>query len=293
MNWLKDLKGSLHLGEPLRMQTTFRIGAPARYFVEPKDIDDLKLLLNASKRYKIPILVLGAGSNILAGDSKINKIVLKLNAPVFKSISLRNNHLAAGSGAELSRLIRLTLRRGLSGLEFLAGIPGSLGGALAMNAGAWGRSIAELVESVSVMDYHGRVKTLKREDLEFGYRSANPGKFIILGASLKLKRKNRGQIRSRIEECLKLRRETQDLSKASAGCVFKNPRGKSAGRLIDECGLKGKRIGGAVISRKHANFILNTGNAKARDVLRLMALAKRAVKKKFDITLEPEIKIWK
>ncbi len=292
MNWPKRLKVNLRLNYPLKDHTTFKIGGPVKYFIEPKDAGDLKLLLNLSRGYKIPVLVLGAGSNVLASDKGVKAIVLRLNSPVFKKICFHKNRVEVGSAAPLSRLIYLAQGKGLSGLEFLAGIPGTLGGALMMNAGAWGRCIADLVEYVRVMDYNGNIKILDRNDIKFEYRAAGLDGFINLGACLKLKKKNKEQIRNKTGEYLKQRRKTQDLSWPSAGCVFKNPKGKSAGMLIDRCGLKGRSSGGAVISRKHANFIINTGSAKAKDVLRLMALARREVKNKFNITLEPEIRIW-
>lgn len=292
MNWPKSLKVNLRLNYPLKNHTTFKIGGPVKYFVQPKGAGDLKLLLNLSRGYKIPVLVLGAGSNVLASDKGAKAIVLRLNSPVFKKICFHKNRVEAGSAVTLSRLIWLAQGKGLSGLEFLAGIPGTLGGALMMNAGAWGRCIADLVEYARVMDYNGNIKTLDRNDIKFEYRAAGLEGFIILGACLRLKKKNKGRIKDKIEEYLEERRKTQDLSGPSAGCVFKNPEDASAGALIDKCGLKGARCGDAVISHKHANFILNMGRAKASDVLKLMSLIKKEVKKRFHIVLEPEIKIW-
>lgn len=293
MNWLRNLRGKVKLGEPLKRHTTFKIGAAAKYFVEPKDIPDLKLLLNLSKRHKIPLRVLGAGSNILASDRGIKAIILRLNSPAFKKTTWQDNSVEAGSGIRLGQLARLAGARGLSGLEFLAGIPGTLGGALMMNAGAWGKNIADLVAYVRVMDYNGQSQTLKDKDIKFRYRATNLGRFIILGAGLRLRKFEQDQISAELKEYLRRRRESQDLSRPSAGCVFKNPKNKSAGALIDKCGLKGKRFGDAVISPKHANFILNMGRAKASDVLKLMSLMRKEVKQRFHILLEPEIKIWK
>lgn len=276
----------------MRRHTTFKIGGPAKYYLEPRDIRQLKLLLKAAKRYKIPVLVIGAGSNILAADQGLEAAVLRLAATVFKKISGRNNNLTVASGVTLSRLLSLCRQRGLAGLEFLAGIPGTLGGALAMNAGIPQKNIADLVEDVRVMDYNGKITTLKKKEIKFGYRSSGLAKYIILNARLRLTKADKRQVKERIENYLRLRRAAQDNRRPSAGCVFKNHQGLSAGRLIDLCGLKGKRIGGASICGRHANFILNLGAARARDVLRLMDLARAEVKKKFNITLEPEINIW-
>jgi len=211
-----------------------------------------------------------------------------------KKLSYRDNYLNVGSGVLLSRVVLFAQDYGLSGAEFLAGIPGTVGGALAMNAGIAqdNRSIAELVESVTVMDYRGNRKILNKKDIRFGYRTSSLSKYIILSALIKLNRKNKEQINDKIKAYLKYRKLTQDLSKPSAGCIFRNPTGNSAGRLIDLCGLKGKRIGGAGVSLKHANFILNLENAAARDVLQLTDLIKKEVRKKFNIDLKPEIKIW-
>lgn len=294
MNWRKDLKIKIKFQELMQDHTTFKIGGPAKYFVEPKDIQELKLLLKSVKRYNIPISVIGAGSNILINDNGVRAMVLRLNSPIFKKIFFHNNRLSAASGVVLSQVLKLTQKQGLSGVEFLAGIPGTVGGALAMNAGISEKTknIGSLVESVKVMDYNGKIKILNKKDIKFGYRKSNLSKYIILSALLKLRKRDKREIKNEIKRYFNYRKETQDLSRASAGCIFKNPKGNQAGRLIDLSGLKGKRIGDASISRIHANFILNLGNATAKDVLKLMDLVKKEVKKKFNVTLEPEIKIW-
>src|SRR3989338_545507 len=172
MNWWKNLKGKVKLAEPLKNHTTFKIGGPAKFFIEPRDHDDLKLLLSLVKRYNLPIFVIGRGSNLLISDKGINGVVLRLNMPYFKKISYRGNYLSVGSGVSLGKLILFAKEHGLSGAEFLAGIPGTAGGALAMNAGVAGdnRSILKLVESVTVMDYSGNRKMLNKKDIRFGYR---------------------------------------------------------------------------------------------------------------------------
>lgn len=295
MNWWRNLKGKISFDEPLKKHTTFKIGGPAKFFVSPADTPDLKLLVTLAKIHKIPVFVLGAGSNILAADRGIKGIALKLNSPFFTKVSNPNksNYLEAGSGLALRDLIQEAKERYLSGIEFLAGIPGTVGGALAMNAGAWGRNIGDLVEKVSIMDYNGRIKVLKKKDMKFGYRKSNLAKYIILGACLKLGKRDKGQICANIKRYLMKRRHTQSARLPNAGCVFKNPPGGGAGRLIDLAGLKGKRSGRAIVSARHANFILNQGSARASDVLKLMSLIKRKVRERFNINLEPEIKIWR
>jgi len=294
MNWWKNLKGKVRLREPLKNHTTFKIGGPAKFFVEPKDPDDLKSLLILAKKYKFPLFVMGGGSNLLINDAGINGVVIKLNAPYFNKISYKGNYLSAGAGVWLNKVVSSAGKRGLSGAEFLAGIPGTIGGALAMNAGIAkdNCSIQKLVEKVTVMDYNGNIKVLNKKDLKFGYRESGLSKYIILSALLRLNRKSKKQIGDAIKAYLEYRRLTQDLSKPSAGCVFRNPQGNSAGRLIDLCGLKGKKIGGAGVSRKHANFIVNLGNGSASDVLKLAVFIRKKVKNKFNINLTPEIKIW-
>lgn len=261
-------------------------------FAEPCCADELRQLLICAKRYRIPLSVIGAGSNILAGDKELRRIVARLGGD-FKKFSFCGTAMRCGSGLGLNQALLAGQRRGLAGLEFLAGVPGTIGGALVSNAGAWGRSIGDAVEQVRVMGRSGRIKVLHKKDIKFSYRSSGLEKYIILDAVFRLKRTASAQIREKISQYLKQRHAAQDNSRPNAGCVFKNPSGGvSAGRLIDLCGLKGRRIGGAVISLRHANFILNSGGAHARDVLALMRLAKNKVKNKFGITLEPEIKIW-
>lgn len=293
MNWWTNLKGKVALNEPLKKHTTFKIGGKAKFFVEPEDAADLKILLRTATQHRIPLYVIGMGSNVLAPDNGIDGVVLRLSAPYFKNILFKNNHIQMGSGVLLSEAVLRVRDHGLSGIEFLTGIPGTVGGALAMNAGTSDKSIGDLVQDVTVMDYRGGIKRLDKRNIDFGYRKSSLAKYIILSARIKLAKKNKSQINEKIKNYISYRKLTQDSSRPSAGCIFKNPKGASAGRLIDICGLKGKRIGGACVSLKHANFILNTGKAKARDILRLVKFIKRRVKDKFNIVLEPEIKIWR
>lgn len=291
MCW-KNFKGSLKFREPLRNKTTFKIGGPARFFVEPKDYSDLKLLRAVSAKFKLSLFVLGSGSNILVSDKGLKAIVLRLNSPFFKKASVRNNFLEAGSGLTLSQLLGKAARQGLSGIEFLAGIPGTLGGALIMNAGAWGKNIGDLVQRVEVMDKRGNKKSLAKKDIRFAYRKSSLAGYIVLSARLRLAKKTKREILSKTEEYLNMRKAKQDLSSPSAGCVFKNPCGVPAARLIDLCGLKGRRIGDACVSPKHANFIVNLGRAKSGDVLKLISLIRKKVHARFNLNLSPELKVW-
>lgn len=294
MNWQTFLRGKVKPGEPLKRHTTFKIGGPVKFFIAPKDSADLKLLLKLAKRYRIPALIIGKGSNILAADIGLNAAVIALSSPFFKRLTFKNSIVEAAAGCSLSEVILAAQKRGLGGLEFLAGIPGTVGGALVMNAGEGkdGWHIADFIRKVKVMDYQGKIKTLNKRALKFGYRKSNLGKYIVLGVSLKLRKESKQDIQNKLKNSLMMRRRTQDMLHASAGCIFKNSRQFSAGKLIDLCGLKNKRVGQAAISERHANFIINIGNACAKDVLKLMALVKKQVKHKFRINLDPEIRIW-
>lgn len=302
MNWQKGLKGKVRLDEPLKKHTTFKIGGPARFFIEPIDVEDLRLSLGLAKKEGLPVFVIGAGSNLLVNDGGLNGVIIRLCASYFKEFSCYNgNIINAGGGLALGRLVWSVWEMGLSGAEFLTGIPGTVGGALAMNAGVSEkghnrsritRSIGQIVQSVTVMDSSGRIRILGKKEINFGYRESSLSRYIILSALLKMKKEGKSRINRRIRSYLESRLITQDLSKPSAGCIFRNPKGDSAGRLIDSCGLKGKRIGDAAVSLKHANFILNLGYSSSREVIKLMDLIEGKVKERFDIDLEPEIKIW-
>jgi len=290
MNWPKELK--VRFDYPLKDKTTFRIGGNARFFSEPKDAAELSLLVKLAGKNKIPVYILGAGSNLLISDKGVKGLVITLNSSHFKGISRQKEFIKAGCGVKLGSLIKFTLNESLQGLEFLTGIPGTLGGALAMNSGCWGSSLGDLVVEVQVMDKGGRIKTLSRKEINFSYRKSSLSNYIILSALLKLKKSVASRIKKNIKRYLSSRRKTQGLTWPNAGCIFKNPENNSSGMLIDLCGLKGKNVGGAFISERHANFILNKDKASAADVLKLMRVVRRQVKVRFNLTLQPEIKIW-
>jgi UDP-N-acetylmuramate dehydrogenase len=293
MNWQRDLKTKIKINEPLKDKTAFKIGGEAAFFAEPKNIGQLRDAVIWARDNHEAIRVLGAGSNVLVSDKGVNGIVLKLNSRFFKTVSFTRLRVRAGGGCMISGLMREAAARSLSGLEFLAGIPGTVGGALVMNAGAWGGAISDLVEEARVMDYNGKIKVLKKNQMGFGYRSSGLDRYIVLSAVLRLsKAKEKKEVLARMKNYLEKKMQTQDNTLPSAGCAFKNPENNSAGRLIDLCGLKGRRRGGAMISKIHANFFLNRDDAKAGDVLALMELARKEVKKKFAVDLKPEIRLW-
>jgi UDP-N-acetylmuramate dehydrogenase len=237
---------------------------------------------------------MGAGSNILASDKGLDAAVFRLSAPFFKTMNFNGRYLEAGGGASLNRLVTNCAKQGLSGAEFLVGIPGTVGGAIMMNAGQAkeGLSISDLIEDITVIDYNGKVNKIDKGKIRFGYRSSNLSRYIILGARLRLTKKNKKKIIKGMHKYILIRKKNQDYRYPSAGCIFKNPPGYSAGRLIELCGLKGRCIGAAAVSLKHANFIINKAGAGASDVLKLMYLIKKEVKDKFKISLKPEVKIW-
>lgn len=301
MNWRKSLSGKIRFNEPLSKYTTFRIGGRAQLFIQPQDITDLRQLVINAKKDNLRLFIIGAGSNLLINDKGVNGIVIKLSATAFKNINYAQGLLEAGAGLSLAKLIEYALNYNLGGAEFLIGIPGTVGGALIMNAGITERTknqelrtknISDLVKNVTVMDYNGNIKVLRKNEIRFDYRASSLYNYIVLNAHLKIFKSNKRKIINKLNKYLVFRKKQQDYAYPSAGCIFKNPERGSAGKLIDLCGLKGKHFGDAYISESHANFIINKGKAKAKDVFRLMDYVKKSVKNKFGINLEPEIKIW-
>ncbi|MBC7074260.1 UDP-N-acetylmuramate dehydrogenase, partial [Candidatus Parcubacteria bacterium] len=287
----------------------------ADYFVRAKNEKELIQIIRWTKKNNLPFFILGGGSNVLFSDEGFRGVVIKIQNCKLK---IKNSKIIAGAGCPLQKLIQEAVKNSLSGLEWAAGIPGSLGGAIRGNAGAFGKEMKDVVEKVKVLEVRGlkfKVKELGKEDCRFAYRESifkRKKDWVILGATLKLKKGKRKEIQEKIREILKLRKEKQPLEFPSAGSVFKNVPTKKlpkklkekfkekikngflpAGVLIEACGLKGKTIGGAKISEKHANFILNFQNASAKDVLKLISLVKRKAKEKFHLKLEEEIEIVK
>jgi len=287
--------GRIRFMEPMAKHTSLKIGGPADLFVIPQDISSLKDIMVILKKMKIPFLPLGNGTNILVRDGGIEGVVIALK-PFRKIGILSENNTSVKvyveSGAPLQRLVNFSKEKGYSGIEGLAGIPGSVGGAIYGNAGAFGYEMKDVLSMVSIMDDKGRIKKLKPEDIDFGYRrSSIPPTALILSAEILLKKDKKENVSTRIEGFLKKKWESQPSSKPSAGCVFKNPPGLSAGKLIDDAGCKGMRIGDVEVSGIHANFFANKGKAKASDFVKLMENVAHRVKEKFGVILEPEIRI--
>lgn len=276
--------------EPMAGHTTFRIGGPADIWAQPVDLDSLAEILNLCRQDNIQVLAVGNGSNLLIKDKGVKACVINFDAGAFKNINIEDNVVTAGSGLCLSKLLNILSDKGLSGIEFLAGIPATVGGALVTNAGG-DKWISERVEEVTVMDLKGQVSVLNKSDIAFRYRSSSLRKYIVLSAKFRFEKSDRDCIRDNIKKCFSEKLNKQELDKPSAGCVFKNPKGDSAGRLIDASGLKGRNVGGAFVSTKHANFIINSGKATCDDVLKLMDIVRDSVKKDHKVELEPEIKV--
>lgn len=293
----KALKGKVRFAEPLSRHTSFRIGGPADIWAEPHDERDLKKILRFARFNRIKLFVIGNGTNILAGDKGYGGILVHLGSDIFKAVKFYRNKVSVGAGFSLPRLVRLTCERGLGGLESMVGIPGTVGGAIYMNAGGSTnpifKNMEDLVISVRAMDYEGRIKNFKVRDIKFGYRQSNLDRYIILGAVLRLSKNDRATLLSDSARFLKMKREKQVLDMPSAGCVFKNPADFqfTCGQMIDMLGLKGKRIGQAEISGKHANFVVNRGGATCKDVLDMIDFIRKKTSDNYGVSLDLEIKI--
>lgn len=278
--------------EPLKNHTSFKIGGPADLFVYVNDIDNLKIILSYINKQNIPFFILGNGTNVLASDDGFRGIVINLTKIKNKLTIEDNNIITCSSGISLAKVCVFALKNNLSGLEFAWGIPGSCGGALFMNAGAYGSDMSNIILKGSHIKKDGTEEILEKNKLNLSYRKSyyTDKPFIITSISMQLKNENPTIIRSKMYENILKRKTKQPLDFPNAGSIFKRPEGYYAGTLIEQCGLKGKNIGGAMVSPKHAGFIVNTGNATSSDVCHLINLIKETVYKKAGVTLECEIK---
>ena len=291
---LLEAAGSDHVlrDEPMAVHTTFRIGGPADYFVEPADASALAKGIALCREVDVDYFVTGNGSNLLVRDKGIRGAVIQIYNRM-AGITIEGNTIHTKGGALLSAVAARAADKGLTGLEFASGIPGSIGGAVVMNAGAYGGEMKDVLASVDVLTQDLEIKTIPAAELNLGYRySSIPEKgYIVLGATLQLKKGNIAEIRGRMAELAEQRRAKQPLQYPSAGSTFKRPEGYFAGKLVQDAGLKGKTIGGAQVSEKHSGFLINIGGATAQDILDLIAFCQKEVKDKFGVTLETEVKI--
>lgn len=277
--------------ESMKKHTTFKIGGPADLFIVVNDIPALQAVYTAAKELQVPCMVIGKGSNLLVKDSGIRGAVLQLGG-TFLEIAQQQNCLTAGAGASLATVCGYALQQSLSGLEFVWGIPGSVGGAVFMNAGAYGEEMRGILQSCTHMNPDGTVETVNADALQLGYRSSIYQKTgaVVLGVTLQLTPGEKTQIKAKMGDLMGRRKEKQPLEYPSAGSVFKRPVGHFAGTMIEQCGLKGAAVGGAMVSRKHAGFIVNTGGATCQNVLDLIALIQRTVHEKTGVALECEVR---
>ena len=289
---LKDFARIVTENVPLSRLTSIRVGGPARFLYEPRTGVELAGLVAALRSEKVSFRIIGGGTNIVASDGGFDGAVIRL-AGEFARLEFDGTRAVAGAAAPLSRLVRECAERGLAGAEGLVGIPGSIGGALAMNAGGrWGE-IGQIVESARVLESGGTARELPASAITFEYRHSSLRGQVVLSAAFRLRESDPRAVRAAGEGYLAEKRVTQDLGAASAGCIFKNPSpGVSAGALIDKAGLKGAKLGGAQISQVHANFIVNAGGATAKDVLGLAELTKSRVREAFGVDLEYEVELW-
>jgi UDP-N-acetylmuramate dehydrogenase len=293
MNFLNGLEKIVETKHPLAKETWYGLGGPADYFIRPENNEQLALVVKRCNENKVPIYVLGYGSNLLVSDEGVRGAVIQLKSDNFSQIKFVKEQVIAGAGVELSRLLLTCAKKGLSGLEPLTGIPGSVGGAVRMNSGGNFGDIGTVVESVTLMDKNGRVSEKKKPELQFDYRQTNITAKFILEAKINMAAGDPEQITKTIKENWVYKKNNQPLNTVNSGCIFKNTRGLSAGAMIDRAGLKGLQIGGAIVSEKHANFFIAQKGCTSRDVMRLIEQVREKVRKQFNVELELEIEIWK
>lgn len=285
-------KEDILIDEPMSKHISFRVGGPADILVKPSSEDQIKDILTFAKKENIPYLIIGNGSNLLVRDGGIRGIVIKI-AENFNDFSIEGTTVTAQSGAMLSFMGKAIMRNNLTGFEFAAGIPGTLGGAIAMNAGAYGGEMKDIVKSVRLIDSQGNIVELSNEEMQFAYRKSILSKeeYIVISAVMELKEGNYEEIRDIMKDLTNKRVTKQPLNLPSAGSTFKRPEGYFAAKLIEDCGLKGLTLRGAQVSDKHCGFVVNLGGAQAKDILDLIYVVKSTVYSKFGVMLEEEVKI--
>ncbi|AST58328.1 UDP-N-acetylenolpyruvoylglucosamine reductase [Thermoanaerobacterium thermosaccharolyticum] len=282
---------NIYINELMSRHTSFRIGGPAEVLVIPQNREELIYVLDIIRNENIPYFILGNGTNVIVSDRGIRGVVIKLTA--IRKISVEGEYIVSETGALLSAIANTALDNELTGFEFASGIPGTLGGAVTMNAGAYGTEIKDVIEKVEVIDENGNIYEIKNGNMKFAYRSSaiQLDNLIALKAWIHLKKGNYNDIRAKMDELNGLRKKKQPLEYPSAGSVFKRPEGYYAGKLIQDAGLQGYTIGGAQVSEKHCGFIINKGDATAEDVINLIRFIQKTVKDRFGVDLHTEVKI--
>lgn len=283
---------NIKVDEPMKKHISFKVGGPADFLVKPKTEEELRNVIEFAKKENVPFIVIGNGSNLLVKDGGIRGIVIELSDN-FNNYEIDGNIIKAQSGALLAIIGRNAMKNSLTGFEFAAGIPGTLGGALAMNAGAYGGEMKQVVKTVRLMDRDGNIFELSNEEMKFEYRRSllTTKDYIVLSAVIELQPGNVEEIKEIMADYSNRRSTKQPLNFPSAGSTFKRPEGHFAAKLIDDCGLRGLNLRGAQVSDKHCGFVINSGGATAKDILDLMFIVKSTVNAKFGIMLEEEVKI--
>jgi UDP-N-acetylmuramate dehydrogenase len=292
-NPFAGLEDAVSENVPLAKYTWYKIGGAARWFIRPRSTEELREAALRCAENNIPVYVLGLGANLLVSDEGVpDGAVFRLDEEHWRRVKFDKTTVEVGAGADMQRLLVRTVRQGLAGIECLAGIPGTVGGGVRMNAGGKFGDLGAVVTRVTVMDSEGTVFERTKDDLVFDYRTTNIAAPFILGATLELEEEDPERIMAKTKEIWMYKRNSQPLNTKNCGCIFKNPRGLSAGALIDQAGLKGFRVGGAEVSSKHANFIVAHPGCTAADVKKLVKLIREKVHEKNEIVLESEVKIW-
>lgn len=294
LNKLQDIleQEEILTQEPMKLHTTFKVGGPADVFVKPDSVEQIKQIMEAAREEQIPVYIMGNGSNLLVGDKGYRGVIIQIYKNM-NQIRCEGNEIKAQAGALLSTIARVALDQELGGFEFASGIPGTLGGAVTMNAGAYGGEMKQVLKSAVILTRDGEIKTLTVEDLKLGYRKSViiDKDYIVLEAVLELVPAKKEEIQEKMNEYALARRTKQPLEYPSAGSTFKRPVGYFAGKLIDDAGLRGFSYGGAQVSEKHCGFVINRGDATARDIVTLMKMVNEKVMEKFGVALEPEVKM--
>lgn len=290
--WASGLiKGRVLFDVPMRRFTSMKVGGSADCLFFPKDVDELRKVIRFARRKKIPFLILGKGTNLVVRDKGVRGWVINLTQGMEK-IKIDGEVVEAEAGLSLQRLVQSSIQKGLTGLEPFFGIPGTVGGGLAMNAGAWGAELKDVLLSMTLMKEDGEIVERPRSKLRFSYRGlVLPPSWIILKGRFQLKKGKKEEIFERVKSYSEMRKRRQPLDYPSAGSIFKNPKEGPAGKWIEEAGLKGFRIGKAMVSERHANFIINLGKAKAEEVIRLMEFVEKKIYEEKGISLEREVKV--
>ncbi len=289
---IEDFSEILRRDEPLSQHTWLKLGGPAQYFVSPRTEAELLDVIKTCRSQRLPVHILGSGSNLLVREAGVQGVVVKVAEPLLGEVTVDGTSLTAGGGTLLSHVVAEAVRAGLGGIEYLVGIPGTIAGAVVGNSGGRTGDVGQLITSVKVLTQNNEVAVRRGDELSFSYRRSGIQDLLVLSATLELTRDDSEELTRRMRKNWIMKRSTQPLADQSAGCIFRNPRGLSAGALIEQCGLKGLSVGKARISERHANFIVTEAGATSKDVEQLIGRIQKAVAEKFAVELELEIKVW-